>query len=177
MQQVKTQVETLQEKVRLQIEAEIARAKETIDVLKGRLCGMAEFGILNGEQKMQITRPFSEINASIERQKLIAVIRDALRRFEESDYQRLLSQMASWAQPAPPPEPALKPGKAAVVAESTPHTPRARQEPRIEYVTSRSVKVSFDKAWLADETDVERYLESMRKALMEEIRRGKRIQI
>ena len=49
--------------------------------------------------------------------------------------------------------------------------------PRIEYVPSRSVKVSFDKAWLADETDVERYLESMREALLEEIRKGKRIQI
>lgn len=45
------------------------------------------------------------------------------------------------------------------------------------YVPSRSVKVSFDKAWLADETDVERYLESMREALLDEIRKGKRIQI
>ena len=36
---------------------------------------------------------------------------------------------------------------------------------------SRSVKVSFDKAWLADETDVEHYLESMREALLVEIRK------
>jgi hypothetical protein len=43
MQQVKTQVETLQEKVTAQIEAEIAKAKETVAALKGRLCGMAEF--------------------------------------------------------------------------------------------------------------------------------------
>ena len=35
----------------------------------------------------------------------------------------------------------------------------------------------FDKAWLADEADVEHYLESMREALLEEIRKGKRIQI
>jgi len=39
------------------------------------------------------------------------------------------------------------------------------------------MKVSFDKAWLADEADVERYLESMREALLDEIRKGKRIQI
>lgn len=49
--------------------------------------------------------------------------------------------------------------------------------PHNEYVSSRSVKVSFDKAWLADETDVERYLESMREARLDEIRKGKRIQI
>ena len=32
-------------------------------------------------------------------------------------------------------------------------------------------------SWLADETDVERYLESMREAPLDEIRKGKRIQI
>lgn len=177
MQQVKTQVETLQEKVTAQIEAEIAKAKETVAALKGRLCGMAEFGALNGEQQEQITHPFNEFNAAIERQKLIAVIRDTLRRFEESDYQRLLSQMTSWAQPASTPEPAPEPGGTATPDEGTKPTPTAKPEPRIEYVPSRAVKVSFDKAWLADETDVERYLESMREALLDEIRKGKRIQI
>ncbi|HMQ96607.1 MAG TPA: BREX system P-loop protein BrxC [Candidatus Nanoperiomorbaceae bacterium] len=177
MQQVKTQVETLQEKVTAQIEAEIAKAKETVAALKGRLCGMAEFGALNGDQQEQITRPFNEFNSAIERQKLIAVIRDTLRRFEESDYQRLLSQMTSWAQPAPTPEPAPEPGETAKPDECTKPTPPAKPEPRIEYVPSRSVKVSFDKAWLADETDVARYLESMREALLDEIRKGKRIQI
>ncbi|EPL61008.1 hypothetical protein B382_18428 [Stutzerimonas stutzeri B1SMN1] len=177
MQQVKMQVETLQEKVTAQIEAEIAKAKETVAALKDRLCGMTEFGALNGEQQEQITRPFNEFNAAIERQKLIAVIRDTLRRFEESDYQRLLSQMTSWAQPAPTPEPAPKPGQTATPDEGTKPTSPAKPEPRIEYVPSRSVKVSFDKAWLADETDVERYLETMREALLDEIRKGKRIQI
>ena len=177
MQQVKTQVETLQEKVTAQIEAEIANAKETVAALKGRLCGMAEFSALNGDQQEQVTRPFNEFDAAIERQKLIAVIRDTLRRFEESDYQRLLSQMTSWAQPAPAPEPAPEPGKTATPDAGTKPTPPAKPEPRIEYVPSRSVKVSFNKAWLADETDVERYLESMREALLDEIRKGKRIQI
>lgn len=177
MQQVKTQVETLQEKVTAQIEAEIAKAKETVAALKGRLCGMAEFSALNGEQQEQVTRPFNEFDSGIERQRLIAVIRDTLRRFEESDYQRLLSQMTSWAQPAPAPEPAPEPGKTATPDAGTKPTPPVKPEPRIEYVPSRSVKVSFDKAWLADETDVERYLESMREALLDEIRKGKRIQI
>lgn len=177
MQQVKTQVETLQEKVTAQIEAEIARARETVAALKGRLCSMAEFSALNGEQQEQITRPFSEFDSGIECQKLIAVIRDTLRRFEESVYQRLLSQMTSWAQAAPTPEPAPEPGQPATPDEGTKPGPPAKRQPRIEYVPCRSVKVSFDKAWLADETDVERYLRSMREALLDEIRKGKRIQI
>ena len=177
MQQVKTQVETLQRKVTAQIEAEIAKAKETVAALKGRLCGMAEFSALNDDQQEQVTCPFNEFNTTIERQKLIAVIRDTLRRFEESDYQRLLSQMTSWAQPAPTPKSESESRETATPDEGTKPTPPAKPEPRIEYVPSRSVKVSFDKAWLADETDVERYLESMREALLDEIRKGKRIQI
>ena len=170
-------VDTLQEKITAQIEAEIAKAKETIAALKSRLCGMAEFSTLNGEQQEQVTRPFGEFNAEIERKNLIAVIRDSLRQFEESDYQRLLSQMTSWALPAPAPEPAPQPGNTATLDEGTKPTSPISTKRRIEYVPSRSVKVSFDKAWLADETDVERYLESMRKALLDEIRKGKRIQI
>ena len=176
MQQVKTQVDALQKKIAAQIEAEIAKAKETIGALKSRLCDMAEFIALSGEQQEQITRPFNELATAIERQKLIAVIRDTLRRFEENDYQRQLSQMTAWAQPAPAPEPAPETLGATPMNEATP-TPPAKPEPRIEYVPSRSVRVSFEKAWLADEADVDHYLESMREALLEEIRKGKRIQI
>jgi len=176
MQQVKTQVEALQEKVTAQIEAEITKAKETVATLKGRLCGMPEFNALNSEQQEQITRPFDEFTAAIAHQQLIAVIRDTLRRFEESDYQHLLSQMTAWAQPATAPEPAFVAEGESSPTEST-TAPPTIAEPCIEYVPSRSVQVSFDKAWLASEADVDRYLKSMRKALLEEIRKGKRIQI
>lgn len=177
MQQVKAQVETLQEKITAQIESEIAIAKNTVAALKGRLCAMAEFGALNGEQQEQIIRPFNEFNAAIERQKLIAVIRDTLRRFEENDYQLQLSKMTAWAQPAPTPKPAPEPDTTATPDGGTKSITPAKNEPCIEYVPCRTVKVSFEKAWLADEADVDRYLEAMREALLEEIRKGKRIQI
>ncbi|WP_289020497.1 BREX system P-loop protein BrxC [Desulfobacter postgatei] len=169
MQQVKLLLETLENKVNAQIEIEIAEAREMVVVLKNRIESMAEFGVLNEEQKEQISRPFDEFNAGIERQKLIAVIRDTLRRFEEIEYQRLLLKMTVWAHPEPKPDPTPEPGQKPKPLEKT--------KPRIEYVPSRNVKVSFDKAWLADEADVERYLESMREAFMEEIQKGKRIQI
>src|SRR5690606_37006625 len=98
MQQVKTQVEALQQKVAAQIKAEIAKARENVAALKSRLCGMAEFGALDGERRERIIRSFDEFGATIEHQQLIAVIRDTLRRFEESGYQHLLSQITAWAQ-------------------------------------------------------------------------------
>ncbi|MBI2354427.1 MAG: BREX system P-loop protein BrxC [Deltaproteobacteria bacterium] len=177
IQHLKTLVEEMQGKVATQVESEIATARETVNALKDRLCGMAEFSALSSEQQELITRPFNEFTVSIERQKLIAVIRDSLRRFEESDYQSLLSQMTAWAQPTPTSKPASESGGNTTPDEGAKPTPSAKPEPRIEYVPSRSVKVLFEKAWLADEADVDRYLESMREALLEEIRKGKRIQI
>jgi hypothetical protein len=177
MQQVKLLLETLENKVNAQIEIEIAETREMVVVLKNRIKGMAEFGVLNEEQKEHISSPFDEFNAGIERQKLIAVIRETLRRFEESEYQRLLSNMTAWAQPTPKPEPVSVPGGAATPEPGQNPKPIGKTKPRIEYVPSRNVKVSFDKAWLADEADVDKYLKSMREALMEEIQKGKRIQI
>ena len=107
---------------------------------------------------------------SIKGQKLIAVIRDNLRRFEDNEYQRLLSQMSAWLQPTPP-----KPSDDD--EDSGGKKPTKVNEPKVEYISSKSVKVDFDKAWLADESDVEEYLKSMKEALLEEIKRGKRIQI
>jgi len=164
MQQVKTHVETLQEKVTARIKAERAKARETVTDLKSRLCGMAEFGALNGEQQERITRPFDELATAIESQKLIAVIRDTMRRFEDSDYMQMLARLSGkWKV-----ESGKQEGNATEGGKKTTHYP---------LVTIHSLKVPFNAAWLADETDVDRYLASMREALLEEIRQGKRIQI
>ena len=47
----------------------------------------------------------------------------------------------------------------------------------VQYVTRTSLSVDFDKPWLADEVDVDRYLDALRKALMKAIKAGKRINI
>ena len=177
MQQVKVLVDTLQVKVTSQIEAEINLAKAATLTLQERLCGMAEYTALSTEQQAQISQPFNEFIQTVERQKLIAVIRDTLRCFEEAEYQRLLSKMTAWAQPVP--KPPLDQNEGNQVAEPDAGTKPVVVEPvpRIEYMPSRSVRVNFDKAWLADAADVESYLNAMREALLTEISKGKRIQI
>ena len=177
MQQVKTQVETLQEKINTQIDAEIAKARETVAALKVRLCSMAEFSALNDAQQEQVTRPFNEFNAAIERQKLIAVIRDTLRRFEERDYQLLLSRLTALGQSSTVAETPPKIRNSEDVSKENSETEKTPTLHIVEYIPSRAVRVNFDKAWLANETDVDLYLESMRQALLDEIRQGKRIQI
>jgi hypothetical protein len=173
MQQVKGLVDTLREQVVAQVAEEIAKARATVASLRERLSGMAEFGKLTPEQQGEISQSFEEVVRAIEGQKLIAVIRDRLRQFEESNYQRLLSQMVSWAQPVVVATPSHQDETNQAQAQGV----ATLKEPRIEYVNHRAIQVSFDKAWLADESDVDRFLQSMREALLAEIRGGKRIQI
>ena len=129
------------------------------------------------DQQEQILRPFSAFNESIARQPLIAVIRDTLRRFEENDYQRQLSLLTTWAQPKTYTKSTTD--KATItIKDDGGVTPPPDPKPQpIKYVSSSTIKVPFAKAWLADETDVDRYLDSMRQALLDEIRKGKRIQV
>ena len=176
MQQLKTQVDSLQSKINAQLCAEIVTAKAAIVALEQRLRNMAEFGVVSAEQQNQITRPFKEFASNISQQKLIAVIRDMQRRFEEEDYSRLLSRLDSLSRPAPNPAaaPTLGPTAKATSPQAVSPIPATS---RIDYVSSRNIPVEFDKAWLADENDVEKYLESMRKALLKAIRDGKRVQI
>jgi hypothetical protein len=177
MQQLKTLVDSLQDKINTQINAEITTSQTSVVTLEQRLRNITEFASLNAEQQEQITQPFAEFAANITKQKLIAVIRDMQRRFEEDDYSRLLSRLDSLTRPAPT---TPTTSSAQTVSDSTsnpkPVTPTSIA-PKIDYVSSRNILVEFDKAWLADETDVTNYLESMRKALLKAIRDGKRVQI
>jgi len=140
---------------------------------------MAEFNVLNKDQQEQIIQPFTEFSATIERQTLIAVIRDTLHRFEKNDYKHQLSKMTDWAQPPSPPpapDPGPEPDGKKPPQGITPPRP-IEPKPKIEYVSCQSISVPFNEAWLANESDVERYLSAMRKALLEQIQKGKRIQI
>ena len=174
MQQVKTLVDTLQEKVGAQLEAEISSAKAASLALKDRLCNMAEFSSLSVEQQAEITQPFRDFTQSVERQQLIAVIRDMQRCFEEKEYQQLLSRLTALSQPKPQ---RSNPAQTSETEKQLTSVYPPIAEPKVEYIPGRSIKVSFKKAWLADESDVELYLASLRDALLSEIRSGKRIQI
>ncbi len=171
MTQVKTLFDNLQAKVATLVQQERTAATQTVAARWERLKGMAEFTDLTLDQQAQLQQPFDELTRTIERQTLIAVMRDTLRRFDEREYQALLRKMTVWAQPVPvpPPPPVNGPGPIAsvdIIAESP-----------VEYVTQRMLPVTFDKAWLADEADVDRYLAALRQALMQALNDGKRVQI
>ncbi len=170
IKQMKSQVDTLQQKVADQTKKEISKAKETAATLKERMLGMEEFTVLSENQQKELADAFGGFTHTIEKQRLIAVIRDTARRFEENDYQHLLSKMCSWAKPKVlDPQPYEDPAK--------PGQKQGINDERMEYVISKSLKIPYTKAWLADETDVDEYLSIVKKILLKEISEGKRIQI
>ena len=190
MQQLKTVTDALQQQIKEKLASEIEKAAQEVTELKDRLCGMSEFAALKPDQQKEITAPFDAFCRTIAANKLIAVIRDNLRRFEENDYKKLLTSMAQMAQPAPEPPPLpVKPDKSRTAGKNGKDDKNVREpEPEpapapapkplpVEYVNSRSISVPFGKAWLADKSDVDSYVESMRQAMLAEIEKGKRIQI
>ncbi len=171
IQQVKMLVDSLAEKVSQVVQQTRAHAKDTLQTMQTRMQGMGEYQKLPQERQAELDKPYQELICHIEQQPLIAVINDRLRYFEEQGYQKLLSRMVDLATPRPVVTPTASPAKPGDKA------PPAPQPPKVEYVNVRQVRATYDKAWLADETDVEHYLESMREALLDEIRKGKRVQI
>ncbi len=106
------------------------------------------------------------------------MIRESLRNFEMKTYPNLLSRMTARVQPPPSsPQGGTDADRPSEHGPGTAGKPSEPFEPRIEYVPIGAVRVSFDKLWLADASEVDRYLDRMREALLAEINRGKRIQI
>jgi len=167
MQQVKTMMETLQGKIDQQRDEERKKAQARSEELRQGLMAMEEFAKVAEHYQRTVAEGLSAFVKSLELEKLIPVIRESLRRFEETEYPGLISRLCAWAQESGQPgTSAPAPGEKAKPAA-----------PPVEIISIKAAKVPFDKALLASEADLDSYLEAMRKTLLEEIRQGKRIQI
>ncbi|MBW7886073.1 MAG: hypothetical protein H3C34_26275 [Caldilineaceae bacterium] len=169
MNEAKSLLDGLSSKVAAQVEAEQQEALSKIDARWERLAAMAEFGDLTPEQQSKLKGPFDELKRSIQRQRLVAVMRDLVRRFDERDYVEQLAAMATWSEQA----------RAQKTDAVTGESEGARElcEASVEYVTQTGLPVSFTKAWLASAADVDEYLAALKQAMLDAIASGKRIRI
>ncbi|MBE2233048.1 MAG: BREX system P-loop protein BrxC [Anaerolinea sp.] len=151
----------LRRQVAARVQQERASAGAAVEARWQQLAALPEFGALSADLQAVLRQPFDQLARTLAAHTLIAVIRDELRRFEQERYPRLLSDLTDWLEPAP----TLQPAGDLAIAE------------RIEYVSRHALEIPFQKAWLADEKDVDAYLAALKKALMAPIREGKRVQI
>ena len=163
MQAAKQLLDTLGTKVAAQVAREREATVEKLRNYQGRLENTKEFAALTGAQQETLRVPFDELAREIQRHRLIAVMRDSLHRFEATRYPTLLHRMTEWA--------------ARVDEDETGDGAARAGEGEVQYVTRASLSVDFDKPWLADKADVDRYLDALRRTLMKAIEAGKRIHI
>jgi hypothetical protein len=173
MQQVKVLSDRASAAVAEKVKEEIEIAKTSVTELQTRLCAMSEFTGLSAEQQAQIVQPFSDFLMAIANQTLIAVIRDTRRRFEEEIYAGLMVRVSEWATATN----RVQPDSTAKSLVGGTYKVSFKDNQAIAYVAKQSIQVKFDRVWLENEADVDRYLAAMREAFMAEIQQNKRISI
>ena len=182
LQQIRPQIDALQQAVDQQVAQERSLAEQTLTSLRQRLQGAEGFEGLSQDQKAQLLQPFEPVQQALARQKRIAMIRDQVRMFEDQAYRQLLTQLDNMLHPQPAPAPTPTPDKEAGNEDQTsglssvkPVPPQTARELRM--VHRNSVQVAFSRPWLATEADVDEYLAQLRTALMKEIEASTRVQI
>ena len=193
MQQLKGSLDALKARVEEQLNAEIDAARTAIEGKKGMFCALEEFSKITEEQQQQLTQAFNIASTSVANQTLIALVRDKLRSFEDTEYSRLLSQLMTLATPQEPEEPEGSEQQQGGNEESDTGSggashnegsgesgkvkPAPKPKPKVKIVPSSQIKVRFDKPLLSDESDVDRYLTAMREALVAQINDGNKVQV
>lgn len=192
MQQLKGSLDALKARVDEQLNAEIDAARTAIEGKKSMFCALEEFGKITEEQQQQLTQAFNIASTSVANQTLIALVRDKLRSFEENEYSRLLEQLIALATPQESEESEEKQVDTEEVntgSQGSSHNegssetgkvkpaPKPKPKPKVQIIPSSQIKVSFDKPLLTDEGDVDRYVTSMREALIAQINDGKKVQV
>lgn len=161
---------TLQQSIKAKIDEvllkEVDESTVTLNRLKNKLEILEDFAKLTNDQQNRFIQKFDDAIESIKSNTLIAVIKDSVRRFEENTYQQIVIEISKLTAPI----------IESPITPTSNDTPKVN-EPKIEYINSKSLKIAYNKPWLSDENDVENYIELMKKALLKEIKDGKRVQV
>ncbi len=190
MQQVKSLVETVFDKVDEKLKSTKQNASEKIKILLNKVTGMDGFQKLSAEHQDELKKPFESQIEKINAQTLIAVISAELQRFEDEEYNKILSRLSYLCRPKPKP---TKPkpsdsdkseydtdiedsdiGKGDVKEDQI--KPDEKETVK-EMVGIKKIEVNYSKVWIENESEVEDYLSVLKKAILKEINDGKRIQV
>lgn len=167
IQNVKSELDALKIRINERVQQVRSDASSKLQNLQSRMQSMEEYQCLPEARREELDQPYQDLDEDISHQQIIAVINDRLRYFEETGYQKVLARMIELASQK------TGPGQGGGGNQQ----PGDVAEPQTEYVLSRTIEVSYEKAWLANEEDLDSYLEALREAFLSEISQGKRIQI
>jgi hypothetical protein len=179
IQQVKGKLDALRTEVNALIVETRNAALADVESMRGRMRALPDYVSLAEVDRKTIEAEFAKVLGTITSSDLIALIRERTNSFKSSTYPGLLGRVM-----APPPSPAPKPSKEVPNSQQRPGSrpeidepPAPPLSPNIQYVPATALRVAFAKPYLADEDDVAAYVDTLRAALMAEIRAGRRITV
>ncbi|CCK81023.1 BREX system P-loop protein BrxC [Desulfobacula toluolica] len=192
MSRVKSLVETVSDKLDEKLKTTRQVAIDKINSLLNKMIGMEDFIRLSASLQDELKKPFETQLETLQDQTLIAMISDALRRFEDDEYNNILSKLSYLGRPKPA-SPDSKPSKSdqtdyetsiedsclgkGKIKEGLAKPKEKENEPVKEVVGIKKIEVNYSKAWIENEFEVEDYLSVLKKAIIREINAGKRVQV
>ncbi len=150
---------SLQKKVLAGIETERSKASKALDSSLHSLKENADFNKLSDSEKATVRSEFDDLKAKVADTKYIANLKQY-----SSDAEALLTSQMNRIQ-----EIIRKKEEEAGTTKAS--------EPKVHYIRSTQVKVDYSSKELKTEDDVHEYIEALRKALLEQIKENRRINI
>lgn len=152
-----------------QIELEKTQTKHVIESATAEFKHKDDYSKLTAQQQEQLLKPFNDELIKLQNIRYIAVIRDTRTRVRETIYTRQLNEMAQMVtEKLKPYDPVVPKGGPSVVG--------AAPIP-VHYISKNNIKPVFSKSELRTESDVDDYIEAYRKALKDQIKNNRRIQL
>lgn len=163
IQALKSDLYTLKDKVELDILKERKAVIAAVDDCAEKVAQTTEFQALSPEQQDKIRRAITTHKSGLDAVTMIPILRDRANGARSSLIQQILADIASMAAPAPSPS---TPGLSdrASLAPTPP-----------SYINASDIRPKYAKPYLAEESDVETYVEEMKQSLLAQIRSGKRV--
>ncbi|NVK29385.1 MAG: BREX system P-loop protein BrxC [Gammaproteobacteria bacterium] len=176
IQTLVSDMQSLKSKLDSAIEHERTTAITGIENLENKLTQYGGYLSLDDSRKSEVQAAFEAAKQKVNAQSLIAMIRDAANNFENSQYSLLLQQIEVWNTPEPEPAPPVTPVSGegdGDKPEEPPHPPK----PVVEIVGSRDLKPNYSKPLLESEADIDAYLDSYKKVLLDTVKQGKKVRV
>lgn len=166
IQSLKADLLQLKEALELKLLEERKSARAAMEDCRTKVEALEDYANLTDAQRNIICTRIDQMAARIENTPLIPVLRDLCASVRATLLPALLSEIERMRRPAPQP---TTPKSGGMEEAAAPPLQPATM------IDVGQVRISFAKPYLADESDVEAYIDKMRASLLAEIRAGKKV--
>ena len=162
IQDLKAKVDKIKSIIDDKLYTEKNSAYEKLEDLKKKLEGMEEYSKLSNTE--EIIAVFQACKENISKESLIATVKDIVSNFENNEYRNLINLVIENSKP-----------KVEVQNDDT--SVAVEQPKKQEYVQAQKLSLTYSKPIVSDETQLNEYINSLKNAMLEQIKDGKIIQV